>query len=685
MAGMSEAADNPLIDLGFEIPFDRIRAEHVEPAAEVLMERARAALAAIGSDTSPPTYANTLRALEEATEPLERAMSVVGHLESVATTDELRAAYNEVRPKVSELYSSIPLDEKLYRRLVAFSKTDEARSLSPTKARFLEKTLREFRRHGAELDEQGKAKLREIDVELAKLTTRFAQNVLDETNAFELIIEDESKLAGLPESARKAARASAKEKGKEGYRFTLHAPSLIPVLTYLDDASIREQVWRAHNTRASRGERDNRPLIERILELRQEKAKLLGYRNFADFVLEERMAKRGEEAQSFVKDLTERTRAFFVKENEELQAFRRELEGEDAPEMQPWDVAYYAEKLRKSRFDFDEEELRPYFPADGVLRGLFTVVERLYGVKVEREEDAPVWHPSVRYYRISDGDRWLGGFYVDLFPRESKRGGAWMNSFVTGGPTETGEFAPHLGLFCANVTPPVGEEPALLTHNEVETLFHEFGHLMHHCLSEVEVKSLAGTAVAWDFVELPSQIMENWTWEREALDLFAHHHQTGEKIPDELFAKMERARTFRAANAMMRQLGFAHTDLALHIDYDRERDGDPVTYAREQMQAFSPAPYPSDYAMLCAFTHLFASPVAYAAGYYSYKWAEVLDADAFTRFKEKGVFSAEVGAELREKILARGDSADPDELFRDFMGRPPRVDAFLERSGLVQA
>lgn len=678
---MSDPAHNPLIDLGYHIPFDRIGAEHVEPAVATLIERAKNALTAIGANAAPCTYANTLAALEDATEPLERAMSVVGHLESVATTDRLRAAYNEVRPQVSDLYSSIPLDPALYRRLKAFADTDEAKRLSPTKARFLEKTLREFRRHGAELDDRGKAKLREIDVELAKLTTRFSQNVLDETNAFELIITDEQKLQGLPESARKAARASAAEKGKDGYRFSLHAPSLIAVLTYLDDAGIRETLWRAYNTRASQGERDNRPLIRRIVELRREKATLLGYADFADFVLEERMAKKGGDAQAFVRDLTERTRPFFEKENAELREFRRELEGPTAPEIQPWDAGYYAEKLRKARFDFDDEELRPYFPVDRVLGGLFTVVERLYGVTVEARDDAPVWDPSVRCYRISDGDRQLGGFYVDLFPRDSKRGGAWMSSFVTGGPTEEG-FAPHLGLFCANVTPPVGGEPALLTHDEVETLFHEFGHLMHHCLSEVEVKSLAGTAVAWDFVELPSQIMENWTWEPEALDLFARHYESGETIPRSLLEKMQRARTFRAASAMMRQLGFAHTDLALHVDYDPEKDGDPVSYARSHMQAFTSSPLPEDYAMICGFTHLFASPVAYAAGYYSYKWAEVLDADAFTRFKERGVFSAEVGRELRNKLLARGDSAAPDALFRDFMGREPRVDALLERSGL---
>ena len=676
--------ENPLLDLGYDIPFDRIRAEHVEPAIEALIERVRAQLTEIGDATDTPTYAGTLEALEAATEPLERAFGVVGHLESVATTEALRAAYNEVRPRVSELYSSIPLDPKLYARLVAFSETEEAQALPPTQARFLDKELRSFRRNGADLDDAGKEKLRALDVELSKITTKFAQNLLDETNAFELMVEDEAKLAGLPESARKAARQAAEAKGKEGWRFTLQAPSVIAVLSYLEDASIREQVWRAYNTRAASGERNNRPLIERIIRLRREKAALLGYESFADFVLEERMAKRGEDAQAFVRDLTARTEAFFAAEQEELAAFRKELEGESAPPLAPWDVGLYSEKLRKARFDFDDEEVRPYFPVDRVLGGLFSVVERLYGIEVEERADAPVWHEDVKCYRLVDqSGRQIGGFYVDLFPREDKRGGAWMNSFITGGPKADGGFRPHLGLFCANVTMPVGDEPALLTHREVETLFHEFGHLMHHCLSEVDVRSLAGTAVAWDFVELPSQIMENWTWEREALDLFARHFQTDETLPQALLDKMQAARTFRAASGMMRQLGFAHADLALHIDFDPETDGDPVAYAREKMLPYSPVEPPEDYAMICGFTHLFASPVGYAAGYYSYKWAEVLDADAFTRFKEAGVFDEKVGGEFRAKILSRGDSADPDELFRDFMGRDPSVDALLERSGLT--
>lgn len=672
---MSASADNPLLDLGFEIPFDTIAAEHVEPAADALIAKVKETIASIGQSEEPPTYANTLQALERCTEPLERAMGVVGHLESVRTTEELRAAYNVVRPRVSELYSSIPLDPKLYARLAAFAATDEAKALGATQARFLEKELRSFRRNGADLDEAGKAKLTEIDVELAKLTTKFAQNLLDETNAFELVVTDEGDLEGLPPSALKAAKAAAEAKEIEGWRFTLQAPSVIAVMSYLEKDAIREKVWRAYNTRASQGERDNRPLITRILELRRAKAELLGYSTFADFVLEERMAKAGGQAQAFVADLTDKTVAFFDDEKEQL----REFSGKDA--LAPWDVGIFSEKMRKARYDFDDEELRPYFEVERVLGGLFSVVERLYGVSVEKLDDIPTWHEDVRTYRLRDGDRVLGVFYVDLYPREDKRGGAWMNSFITGGPRDDG-FAPHLGLFCANVSPPVNDEPALLTHNEVQTLFHEFGHLMHHCLSEVDVRSLAGTAVAWDFVELPSQIMENWCWEREALDLFARHVETDDPIPDALLEKMQRARTYRAASAMMRQLGFAHADLALHIDYDAAANGDPVSYAREHMARYSTTALPDDYAMICGFNHLWAGPVAYASGYYSYKWAEVLDADAFTRFKEAGIFDAEVGAEFRDRVLSRGDSADPDQLFRDFMGREPRVEALLERSGL---
>lgn len=674
---------NPLLHIDFAIPFDQIRAEHVEPAAKALLAGARVSLDAIAAEPGPRTYANTLDALDRATEALDTAMTIVGHLESVESTPELRKAYNLVQPEVSAFYASIPLDEGLWRALQAFAETAEARALTGPRRRFLEKTLDDFRRHGAELDDRGKQRLREITREMSQLTTRFAQNIVDATAAFEKMIEDPKRLAGLPQSAIDAAQQSAREKGREGWRFTLQAPSLTALLTYLDDRSIREEVYRAYNTRATRGDLDNTPLLARILRLRAEKARLLGYASFADLVLHDRMAHDGARAKSFVEDLTARTRSAFARENWTLEEFRRRSDPSAAQSLSAWDVAYYSEKQRQALYQFDQEQLRPYFPLERVLSGLFETAERLYGVRIAPRSGLPTWHPSVSAYDILDaGGAQLGSFYADLFPREEKRGGAWMNGLITG-VMKDGAFSPHLGLIAANVSPPVAGKPALLTHDEVETLFHEFGHLLHHCLSRVEVRSLAGTNVAWDFVELPSQIMENWCWEKEALDLMARHHQSGAPIPDDLYRKMVRARTYRAANATMRQLGFATVDLALHIDYRWPRDGDVVTYSRELMQGYAPARYPHDYAFIASFGHLFSSEIGYAAGYYSYKWAEVLDADAFTRFKAEGVFSASCGRAFREKILERGNGADPMELYRAFMGREPSLDALLARSGLT--
>jgi oligopeptidase A len=673
---------NPLIQLGFEIPFDEIEAVHVEPAIDALLADAQAAVDAIAGSEAPRTYANTLGALEDATEQLERAMAVVDHLESVATTEALRAAYNATRPRVSAFWSELAMNDGLYQAMRAFAATDDARALPPTEKRFLDKTLDDFRRHGAELSPEDKGKLQAIEIDLTKLTTEFSQNVLDETNAFELIITDESKIAGLPDSAKQAAVENATAKGVEGWRFTLHAPSMIPVLTYLDDASIREHVWRAHNTRAASGARDNRRIIGRVLELRGAKAKLLGYQDFSDLVTEDRMAKVGTKAKAFIDDLHERTQGAFERENQELQAYRVEIEGDSAPALEPWDVAYYSEKQRQAKYDFNEEELRPYFPLDSVLDGLFATAQALYEIEIV-ERDAAVWDPEVKSYAIQNRDgTMIAAFYVDLFPRENKRGGAWMNSLISAAYREERPL-PHLGLFCANVNPPVGGKPALLTHREVETLFHEFGHLLHHCFSKVSVRGLAGTNVAWDFVELPSQIMENWCWERSGLDLFAAHYETNERIPHELYEKMVRARTYRAANAQMRQLGFAAVDLALHQSYDPARDGDAMAYARDLLQGYSANKLPEDYAMLAGFGHIFAHPVGYAAGYYSYKWAEVLDADAFTRFKKEGITNPEVGRAFRETILSKGNSEEAEKLYHDFMGRGPKLDPLLERAGLL--
>jgi oligopeptidase A len=679
----TNAEHNPLLDIKFQIPFDRIRAEHVEPAIDELLADARARMDAIAQQKAPRTFENTMLALDSMTERLDFAMTVVKHLESVATYPELRAAHNAVQPRVSAFYSGIPLNEGLWKAVQQFAATDEAKSLTGARQRFLTKTMQDFRRHGAELDAEGKARLEALDVELSQLTTKFGENVLDSTNEFELVVAEEAKLAGLPPSAVDAARASAESKGVKGWRFTLQAPSYVALMTYLDDAVIRERVYRAYGTRATAGTHDNRAILGKILELRREKAKLLGFASFADLVIEDRMAHTGERAQKFLAELKVKTEARFRDENADLAAFRQGLEGEAARALEPWDIAYYAEKQRQAVYDFDEEALRPYFPLERVVDGMFETVRRLYGIRVTEHAGAPVWHADVKVYEIRDQDgTLLGAFYADWYPRETKRGGAWMDAFITGLPAADG-FQPHLGLMCGNLTPPVGDKPALLAHRDVQTIFHEFGHLLHHCLSRVELRSLAGTAVAWDFVELPSQIMENWCWEREALDLFARHYQTGEPIPDDLFQKMKRARNFRSANAQMRQLGFGFVDLALHINYDLIRDGDVMEYGRKIMQQFSPAPLPPDHAMIAGFTHLFANPVGYGAGYYSYKWAEVLDADAFTRFRQSGIFSREVGLDFRDKILARGDSQDPAELYRAFMGRDPDPNALLERSGLL--
>src|SRR5882724_7010734 len=663
--------ENPLLQPTFPVPFDAIHETHMEPAARALLAEANAAVDAVAASPGPYTYDSTLGALERSSEKLEFTMSLIEHLESVATTPALREAYNAVLPDVSALWSSIPLNPGLWRALNEFSKTPEAAGLEPTRRRFLDKSQAVFRRSGAQLDQDKKERLKAIDCELSLITTRFSQNVLDSTNDFEILIEDEAALAGLPDSARAAARDSAEQKGKPGYRFSLQAPSLIAVITYAADAGLREKIWRAQNTRATESEHDNRPIIAKILELRKEKANVLGFKDFADFQLDDRMAKRGADAQKFIDELRERTQAAFERENRELYAFRQELEGKDAPALQPWDVTYYAEKLRKARFSLDEEELRSYFPAELAVKGAFTLAERLYGVRIEPVPGVPVWDPEVRAYRIIDeANAPLGTFYVDLYPRENKRGGAWMHGLIATVPPQ-----PNLAVFCLNASPPAGGKPSLLLHRDVETLFHEFGHLLHHCLSRVSVRSLAGTRVAQDFVELPSQIMENWCSEREALDLFARHYESNAPLPSVLLERMNAARTFRAANMQMRQLGFASVDLALHIDYTPERDGEVMQYAKAILAKHAVSPLPEDYAMLAGFLHLFGHPVGYAAGYYSYKWAEVLDADAFGRFQAEGVLSRQVGQEFKDRLLAKGDSQDPMDLFVAFRGRKPSVDA----------
>ncbi len=679
LVSTANASTNPFLSLAMPVRWGELHPELIEPAVGALLAEARAALGSIGADGAARDYAAVLGVLDEATARLEVVMSLVSHLEATCTGPAIRAAYDAVRPAVSEFYAGIPLDPKLWSALKAYAETPDAKHLTGTRKRFLEKTLDEFRRSGADLDPAGKDRLRALSVQLAEVTSKFSQNVVDSTAAFELIVEDASRLDGLPDRARAAALAGAEARGRAGWRFGLDAPSYLAVLTYCEDRTLREALWHAFATRATSGPHDNRALVAKIVALRHEQALLLGFRDFADYVLADRMAKNGATADAFLARLEQKTRPAFERETRELGEYRRQLEGSDAPALAPWDVAFYAEKQRRALYDFDEEVLRPYLPVEQAIEGVFEVAHRLYGVRVESLSDAPVWHERVRAYAMrEEGGALLGYFYLDLFPRETKRDGAWMGPFVTSLPG-----TPHAATICANLTPPSAAGVSLLTHRELETLFHEFGHLLHHLLSGVEVRSLAGTRVAWDFVELPSQIMENWCWEREGLDLVARHLDSGERVPDALFDKLLRAKNFRAATDQMRQLGFGAVDLGLHRRYDPARDGDVIAYARSIIAQHSVTALPEDYAMIASFGHLFGSPVGYAAAYYSYKWAEVLDADAFTRFRAEGIFSREVGASFRSELLARGDGEDPLVLYRAFMGRDPDPDAMLVRSGLL--
>lgn len=667
---------NPLVSVAHPVPFDRIGADIVPEALTTLVTEARAAISRITEDRSAASWDNSLSALDALTEPLEVATSVVEHLEATATTKELRQVYMETLPMTTAFWTSIPLDAGLYARLRQLSATVKPAELSAVQARFLEKTLDEFKRHGAELDAAGKERLSRIDEELGRITAEFSQSVVDATSAWELVLADDSRLSGLPQTALEMLRDNAKSKGLEGYRLTLATPCVISVLTHARDRSLREQVWIANDTRCSVEPYDNVPRIERILELRREKAHLLGYDCFGDLVMADRMAKCEKQARDFILDLKERTVPAFAREQQELLQFARELERDASFVLRPWDVGYYAEKLRKHRYEFDDELLRVYFPAERMLEAVFEVSSELFGIRIAPLEGLPVWDPSVRAYAIyDDGGDELGAFYVDLYPRENKHQGAWMHGLITG--------SPNVAVIAANASPPTSDKPSLLIHRDVETLWHEFGHLLHHCLSRVPVRSLAGTRVAHDFVELPSQMMENFCWEPQMLKRFARHYVTGEPIPDELIERLRAARTFRAATGQMRQLGFALLDLCLHGEHDRLEGESVLAFARRVQRPFVPAELPEQAAMVTTFSHLFSRPVGYAAGYYSYKWAEVLDADAFGRFAEAGIVSREVGMDFRRKVLEVGDSVDPAAVFLNFRGRPPSPDALLRRLGLI--
>ena len=695
---------NPFLDDSFHIPWSALKPEHVIPDMTLALEQAKQKLEVVRSiPAEEATLKNVALEICDALDSIGCRWNVVSHLDQVRNSDELREAYNEMLPKVTEFETKVCLDQRLWSNLKAVCESEEGKALEGQDKRMLEELVADFREAGADLPEEKRKRLEELSSELAKATQKFSENVLDSTNAWEKLIEDESLLAGLPDTAKAAARQAAKDKEKEGWLFTLHAPSIMPVMQYLDSDELRREIWEASTKIGWLGEHDNTDLIRKILELRQEKAQLLDKRDFSEVVLERRMAKSGSRADEFVTDLKDKTANAFQRENETLEAFKAEKTELAKEPLEPWEASYWSEKQKKEKYDFDEEEMRPYLPIDSVLSGMFSLVTQIFGLRIEGRsttfEDEPattldgdkkspvdVWHPEVKFYEVfdSEDDRHLGSFYADWHPRPDKRSGAWMNFFKAGVPGEDGSPRdPHLGLMCGNMTAPAGGKPALLTHYEANTVFHEFGHLLHHLCGEAKYKSLSMSNVPWDYVELPSQIMENWLWERESLDLFARHHETGHPIPEELFQKMIAARNYHAGIAQMRQLCLGKMDLLLHrkmiIDGYEDIDGELENLLMEYRAVFKTTPP----LIARQFGHLFSNPVGYACAYYSYKWSEVLDADAFTRFKKEGIMNAETGRSFRECILSKGNSIPAEEQFRDFMGRDPDPQALLVRSGLA--
>jgi len=695
---------HPFLAPDFHVRWSTLVPSAIEPDIRHALELAKQNIEAIcAQDPATATYDSVFVALENATDELNHGWGRLNHLDSVSDSPEQREALNKMLPEVTDFYSSIALNERLWAVVKAAGESAEIASLPPVLQRHVKESMASFRESGADLPAEKKQRIAAIESELSKLTKQYSEHVLDSTNAWELIITDESRLAGLPESAKTGAAANARAKGvateeKPAWRFTLQFPSMFPVMQHADDEALRKEVWTASSKIGGYGQYDNTTLVWEILKLRQEKAELLGFPNFADLNLQRRMAHNGETALKFTEGLHQRIAPAFHVEYKQLSLYKALKTGGENGPLEPWEVAYWAEKQRQESYDFDEEALRPYFPVNGVMAGMFEIASTLFGISIQQKETVfldsstphsalptpqspvEVWHPEVSFYEIHDTTTGthLGSFYADWHPRESKRGGAWMNSLHTGGLGE-----PHLGLIIGNMSPPVDGKPALLTHNEVETVFHEFGHLLHGLLSHVPVKSLAGTSVAWDFVELPSQIMENFCWDRASLDLFARHYETGEPIPQALFDKMIAAKNYLTASAFMRQLAFGKLDLELHSHLAAYVDRDLDEVDREILADYRAELKTDTPSMTRRFGHLFSSPTGYAAGYYSYKWAEVLDADAFTRFQKEGVLNPETGRAFREHILSKGNSLPADELYRRFMGRDPELEPLLVRAGLA--
>lgn len=674
---------NPLL-ASFDTPFDTapfhlIEASHFLPAITSAIEAAKKEVEEIKLQPLP-TFENTIEALDKSGKQLGVLSAIFFNLNSAETNDELQKLAREISPLLTTHANDILLDQTLFQRIALVFSQKESLSLNPEQMTLLEKTYKSFVRNGAQLDEEAAQKLRAIDQELGQLSLQFGEHVLAETNRFVHFVTDEKELEGLPKGAIEAAAQIAEEKGQAGsWAFTLDYPSYIPVMTYASNRELRKTLFFAFNTKAAKGDAlDNHEVIQKLVRLRHARASLLGYHSHAHFTLEERMAKKPAIVQDFLLSLLEKAKPKALKEVQEVADLAQKMDG--IAMLEKWDFAYYSELLKKEKYAFDEEELRPYFSLDQVIEGVFTTANRLFGLTFTANPDIPVYHPEVTAYEVYDRQgAFLSVLYADFFPRAGKRNGAWMTSYRGQFTDGTVDIRPHISIVC-NFTKPTKTSPSLLTFNEVTTLFHEFGHALHGMLARGTYESLSGTSVFWDFVELPSQIFENWCYEKECLDGFAKHYQTGEPIPAALVEKIKRASNFQQGYMTLRQISFARLDMAYHSQ-DPNGITDLKAFEKEVLQPTELLPSQEATRVSTSFSHIFQG--GYASGYYSYKWAEVLDADAFALFQEKGVFDAETALSFEKNILSAGGSEHPSLLFARFRGRDPQPEALLKRSGLL--
>jgi oligopeptidase A len=676
---------NPLLHTSHLPLFSKIKPEHVEPAIDQLLAEARSLVEKLLSATDPFTWENLIEPLDNIEDRLNKAWSPVSHLNSVVNSDSLRKAYNACLPKLSEYSTEMGQNEKLLRAYQAVADSDAFSSLDIAQKKTIHNALRDFRLSGIELNEKDKKRFKEINLELSRLSSKFEENLLDATNAWNKHIEDKTLLKGLPETALMLAQQTAQQHEKSGWMITLEFPSYLAITTYADNRDLRKELYAAFCTRASdqgpyANKWNNSAMMTQILALRHEKAQMLGFNNYAEYSLTTKMADTPSQVTDFLENLADKSRQQAQRDLHELKQFAKDEHGLDP--LEAWDISYHSEKMRQHRYQLSQEEVKAYFPITRVLPGLFNVVERLYGLKITAIKEFDGWHDDVRFFEIHDRNKHLRGqFYLDLYARPKKRGGAWMDDCVSRKKNQ-GELQTPVAYLTCNFTPPAGNDPALLTHDEVTTLFHEFGHGLHHMLTQVDYLPVSGiNGVEWDAVELPSQFMENWCWEQEALELISGHYQTGEKLPDSLFKKMLAAKNFQSGMMMVRQLEFSLFDFRIHQQYDRTKGAriyEILDQVRQQVAVVSP---PGFNRFAHSFSHIFAG--GYAAGYYSYKWAEVLSSDAFSLFEENGIFDQETGSAFLTNILEKGGSQNAMALFVNFRGREPEIDALLRHNGIA--